>query len=106
MRIRIVRTPTLQYLDGIDLRRFEPGQIYEVGNTLGAVMLAEEWAAPVADDRPALLIPFGDDDPYIPRVMDRRQPPNLVREIHPPYLDESPALAADFERRRRPRHKH
>ncbi len=106
MRIKILRTPNFLELEGMDLQRFQPGHIYEVGNCLGAVMLAEGWAAPVADDAPALLIPFSESDPYASRVLDRQSPPNLVREVHPPSFDEGWDLAADFARRRGRRRRH
>jgi hypothetical protein len=102
MRIRILRTPSLVELDGIDLTRFTPGQQYDVGIQLAAVMLAEGWGEPVGDDQPALLVPFSDSDPFMPRVMDRNTPPNLVRETYPPYVDDVD-VALDLERRRRRR---
>ena len=86
--------------DGIDLRPFEPGQRHDVGASLGALLLAEGWAEPLDDDV-ALLVPFSDNDPYTARVLDKGSPPNLVRELYPPYADESMSIAADFERRRR-----
>jgi hypothetical protein len=103
MRIRILRTPHITELDGIDLRRFAVGQDYEVGNRLGAVMLAEGWAEPLADDGPALLIPFSDDDPFMTRTLVRQDgPSNLRREAYPPYGNEI-ALASDLDRRKRRR---
>jgi hypothetical protein len=102
IRIKVLQTPLLDELDGIDLRHFVPGQIYEVGNRVGALMLAERWAEPVGDLVPAQLVPFSENDPYLPRVVDGNSPPNLTREIYPPYADDIP-MAADLERRRRPR---
>jgi hypothetical protein len=104
MRLKIVQTPAHGELDGIDLRRFVVGETYEVGSRVGAVMLAEGWAEPAPDDEPAPLMPFSDDDPFVSRVMDRNNPPNLVRETYPPYADDL-AVARDLERRksRRPR---
>src|SRR6478672_3891538 len=101
MRIKIVHSPVLDEIDGIDLKRFAPGFIYDVGNSLGAVLLSEGWAEPVPDDIPALVVPFSDNDPFVTRVVNDH-PPNLRREIHPPYLDET-AVADDLDRRRRPR---
>jgi hypothetical protein len=94
MRLKTLRTPSSDELAGIDLRRFTPGHKYDVGNRLGAVMLAEGWAEPVPNDDPALLIPFSDTDAYMSRVMDRNSSPNLVRETYPPYTDET-AIAAE-----------
>jgi len=101
MRIKVLQIPRLDEIDGIDLRRFVPGLSYDVGNALGALFLAEGWAEPVADDGPAVLIPFSENDVFVTRVVENH-PPNLRREIHPPYLDDS-SIAADLERRRRKR---
>jgi len=98
MRIRVVQRPSTPVVDGIDLRHYVPGQKYEVGTCLGALMLAEGWAEPVEDSEPT-IIPFSDADPFTPRVFDRNSPPNLVRETYPPYAD-TIATAADFDRRR------
>ncbi|PYR36601.1 MAG: hypothetical protein DMF93_19605 [Acidobacteria bacterium] len=58
MRIKVLRSPRLASVDGIDLRRFIPGRTYDVGNRLGALFLSEGWAEPVADEEPALLVPL------------------------------------------------
>ena len=57
MRINVVQAPRFATVDGIELRRFVPGQSYEVGNRLGALFLAEGWAVPVVDEEPALVHP-------------------------------------------------
>ena len=100
MLIRVVQTPTLLEVDGIDLRRFTVGVTYEVGNSLGALLLAEGWAEPVADDAPALLVPFSDGDPFMTRVVDPQAPTNLRRETYAAHTD-GLAIAADLERRKR-----
>lgn len=97
----MVHTPRLDEIDGIDLRRFAEGFVYDVGNNLATLLLAEGWAEPVPDDASAVVVPFSDNDPFVTRVVNDT-PPNLRREIHPPYLDET-VIAADLERRRRPR---
>jgi hypothetical protein len=102
IRIKVVQTPLITELDGMDLRRFVPGQIYEVGSRLGAFLLAERWAEPAPEGAAAALVPYSEADPYLPRVVDRSSPPNLTRAIFPTYPDELP-LAADLERRKRPR---
>ncbi len=102
MRIKVLHTPVQDTVDGIELKRFSAGQQYEVGNRLGALFLAEGWAEPVPDDEPALVIPFSDNDPFMPRVIDHHTPPNLVRETYPPYADQLP-IAPDLHRRKRPR---
>jgi hypothetical protein len=95
MRIKILRTPTLRDVDGIRLDLFQPGVQYEMGNSLGALFLAEGWGEPVASDEPAVLIPV--------REFTADAPPNLAREIYPPYYEGTPAFAADRRGRRHPR---
>jgi hypothetical protein len=85
-------------VDGIDLRRFVPGQQYEVGNSLGALLLAERWAEPVASEEPAVVIPVTELSADAPP---ERAPADLVREVFPPYYDGPAALAADRRRRSR-----
>jgi hypothetical protein len=97
MRIKVIRTPTDTSIDGMHLDRFLVGCQYEVGNTIGALFLAEGWATPVASDEPALLTPLSEFEADRPA----ENPANLIREFFPPYFDAPPALAAD--RRRRPR---
>lgn len=86
-------------IDGVRLDLFEVGFQYEVGNLIGALLLAENWAEPVLSDGPAPVIPldefaFGAHANY---------PPNLIRETYPPYYD-GPAVALDRRRRSRKRH--
>jgi hypothetical protein len=103
MRIKILRTPPIETVDGMDLKRFMAGHQYDVGNQLGSLFLAEGWAEPVPDEEPALVIPFSEAAQFLDRIAGRNpSPPNLVRETYPPYSDRI-ALAADLERRRRPR---
>ena|SRR5438874_13325289 len=102
MRIRVIQKPTQASIDGISLEQFQPGLEYDVGNLIGAFLLAEGWAEPVPSDAPAVLIPFSEStqDP----TKDLPGPPNLVREIFPSYYDAPAALAADRRRKRRARH--
>ena len=105
MRIRLVQKPSVHDVDGITLDGFEVGRAYEVGNSLGALFLAEGWAEPVPLDEPLPPLPFSDKDPDAPIVIDRTSPPNLVKETYPPSLDLI-AWSADFklrQRRRKPR---
>jgi CheY-like chemotaxis protein len=60
MRIRILCRAHGQ-ADGVRLDRFEPGFIYDVGTTIANLLLAEGWAEPVADQRPAMVIPLPDE---------------------------------------------
>src|SRR5258705_13329026 len=93
MRIKVIQTPTLSEVDGVRLDLFQPGVQYEMGNTLGALFLAEGWGEPVASDEPAMLVPLSEF------TVDA--PANQIREIYPPYYEAPAGLAAD--RRRRPR---
>jgi hypothetical protein len=97
MRIRIVRAPKPTCIDGVRLEQFEPGQQYEVGTTLGALLLCEGWAEPLDDQSPALIIPLnqvattsGTSEPV---------PQNLVRDLARPHY-EGRAIAMDRSRRR------
>jgi hypothetical protein len=49
MRIQVVRTPTIDSIDGIQLDGYQVGREYDVGTVLGSLLLAEGWAVP-ADD--------------------------------------------------------
>lgn len=89
MRIRIVRKPTQPDIDGVNLSLFEVGCEYDVGRLIATFLIAEQWAEPIDESRPT------------ERSDDTVLPPNLQREIFPPYYDAPPALAT--ERRRRPR---
>jgi hypothetical protein len=93
-----MQRPTLASVDGLRLDRFELGFLYDVGTTLGMLLLSEQWAEPVIDDEPALLVPLRDTAPF----SDRKRidiASNLVREKHP-YTD-CRGVAVDFERRKR-----
>jgi hypothetical protein len=106
MRIRIVQTPPVSSIDGIQLDHFEPGHQYEVGNSLGAVLLAEGWAEPVDLNDPPLVIPFSESDPFDQRRLYRPpgpvDPSNLARDTFPPYAEQLDT-ASEFRRRRRKR---
>src|SRR3954466_7065836 len=95
MRIKIIREPSQQCIDGMQLTQFRVGQQYVVGTALGALLLCEGWAEPVDDDSPELLIPVGEPGPE--RDVDD-PPPNLVRDV---LHSEKGAIAMDRGRRRR-----
>lgn len=99
MRIRVLHRPAVAAVDGIDLKHFVPGHTYDVGTSLGMLMLAEGWAAPIDSDAPEAAAIVG-GDPFTSRVRESSSPPNLIRETHPPAADEI-SMAADFERRKR-----
>jgi len=93
MRIRVIQRPSVDCIDGMRLDRFAPGQEYELGTSLAAVFLAEGWAEPVSD---------ASSSPTIAGDLESVQgPPNLVREMFPPYYDGPAAFAADRRRRLR-----
>jgi hypothetical protein len=79
MRIRMLRRPRENCIDGVRLDRFEPGLEYEVGSSLAALFFAEGWAEP---------IPFGfdEEEPAVPAsgvgaaLPPRKRPRNLMRE--------------------------
>jgi len=98
MRIRILQRPAVPSIDGIRLDHFKPGILYEVGHTLGSYLMAEGWAEPVTSEDPAMLIPMSEFEADL-----SPNPPNLVREIFPPYYDAPTSLAADRRRQRRQR---
>jgi len=101
MRIRIVRKPTLDSIDGLQLDRYELGHTYDVGTIIGAVFLAEGWGEPV-DDGVAAPAAVSTSEPAVVTPLDPDNPPNLRREVYPPYLDRLDLdLAADLERIRR-----
>jgi hypothetical protein len=92
MRIRVVKAPPVDEVDGIRLDQFRPVGEYRLANSLAALFLAEGWGEPVGDDEPEMTMP---------PLEATAQPPNLVRERVPPYYDTSPPLATDRRRRRR-----
>jgi len=98
IRIKVIQKPTDGEVDGIRLDIFEPGLQYEVGNRIGALMLAEGWAEPVAADETAELSAASE---YTFDAASQN-PRNLVREYYPPYYDSGTPLAADRRRRTRP----
>src|SRR5215813_5183257 len=96
MRIRIIQKPPLTSIDGIQLDTFEVGYRYEVGTTLGALMLAEGWAEPIAEFEPEPEPIALEEAPEPVRPIDPDNPPNLRREIYPPLLTRFDAdVAAD-----------
>src|SRR2546426_7955276 len=57
MRVRITR-PLSGSIDGIQLDRFIPGFVYDVGTAIGSYLLSERWAEPVLDESPELVVPL------------------------------------------------
>jgi hypothetical protein len=85
-------------VDGIRLDQFHPGRQYVLGNSLGALFLAEGWAEPVEDDEPSPVIPPTKftDKKYSDELRLRDFPRNISTKRV------LPAIAAD---RRRPLHR-
>jgi hypothetical protein len=102
IRIKIIRTPPIASVDGVQLDCFKPGEQYEVGNSLGSLFLAEGWAEPVPLDEPYPVLPFSSADPYDSRKL-YADPPKISRaprDKHGSALDER-EMAADMMRWRR-----
>jgi hypothetical protein len=101
MRIRIRQQPFTPSIDGLRLDAFEVGRVYEVGSLTAALLLAEGWAEPVTTEgptgvsAPAAPVSLSHPSP----AKDRGNPPNLIRENDPPYLDRLPP-AADLHRQK------
>jgi hypothetical protein len=104
MRIRILKQPPIESIDGMRFGTFREGQEYEVGNTVAMILLAEGWAEPVPLDAPAAFVPFAEDDPYDSRKLYPELPQNLKRETSTRNLDR--AVATDSSRRRAKRLRH
>jgi hypothetical protein len=82
MRILVIQRPTMNCIDGMRLDRFMPGHQYEVGASLAAIFIAEQWAEPVTGAPPALTIPPNESSADADAAR-----PRLVREIYPPTYD-------------------
>jgi len=92
LRIRLIQEPTASSIDGIRLDQFQPGFVYDVGNTLGSLFLAEGWAELITIERPALVIPLDEFAPDAKRQQ-RTTTTNAAREYRPASRDH--AVAAD-----------
>jgi hypothetical protein len=93
-------------IDGIRLAHFQPGHEYEVGNLVGALLLAEGWGEPVFE---SLEGPSGSGEERRPVRVTIQRRPNLIREVFPPYFDHigRGSRAADKARKStRPRKRH
>ena len=86
--MRVVITQRLHgSIDGMQLDRFQPGLVYDVGPVLGAVLLAEQWAEPV-DDHNGLVTP-------VTSVRGFADTPRPGRGWHRRWSRPERALAAD-----------
>ena len=57
MRLRITRQLDGS-IDGIRLDAFVPGQVYDVGTSIGSYLLSVEAAEPARDDEPSSFLTF------------------------------------------------
>jgi hypothetical protein len=97
MRIRVLQRPSAASVDGPWVDRSYLGRQHEVGNLLGALLLAEGSDEPVADEQPALHIPFSETSSLVERqtpsstnaVEKQSQaiPSNLIHDLARPYAD-------------------
>ena len=69
MRVRITAAMKGS-IDGIDLTRFQVGQVCEMGPSLGNYLIASGYAIPSADEQPAATAPAMTEDGYL---ADRRR---------------------------------
>jgi hypothetical protein len=107
MRIRVIQRPSTTSVDGLELGRFEPGRVYEVGTATASLMLSEGWAEPAPGETPAPAPPqpkaesrsaestSGSDAPRA-RADERSEAEPRERSTPPPGID----VAADYRRRR------
>lgn len=63
MKVRITQQLSGS-IDGIQLDHFQPGHVYDLGASLGSVLLAEGWAEPVLEDG----APTPPMDPHVTEV--------------------------------------
>jgi hypothetical protein len=103
LRIRIIQKPERPSIDGIRLDRFQPGLLYEVGTSLGTLLLCEGWAEPIPDDDPALLLPLKqpESDTLADVLKEKPGPRRLLTKS--PSLAARLGIAADAKRRKRTR---
>ena len=97
MRIKILQRPTVASVDGLRLDLFQPGFLYDVGTTLGMLLLAEQWAEPVINEDPALLVALQETESSVERL--EKIPSNLIRERS--RYEGRLGIAIDFRRRKR-----
>jgi hypothetical protein len=77
MRVRITQCLTGS-IDGIQLRRFRLGEVYDMGPSLANYLMAMGYALPVVDERPALITPLDDIESRAQAAVDE---PALLAEI-------------------------
>jgi len=88
VRIRIIQSANASSVDGLDLTPYRVGFEYDVGTTLASLMLAQGWAEPVHDGRPALVVPL---EEFAPDAKRRESP----RGLFPGHVPIDRSIAAD-----------
>ena len=88
MRIRIVQTPIGYCIDGLRLDQFLVGNLYDVSEVLGALLVGEGWAEGLTSDEPALAVPLSEFGPD-------NNPPNLIRERYHSISDPPITMVGD-----------
>jgi hypothetical protein len=91
VRVRIVRPPGEEIVDGIALAHFKIGLVYSVPAALATLMVVEGWAEPVLDDAAPTLPPVIF---HLPRRVERRR--RLLTDVR---LRRELGIAADRRRR-------
>jgi hypothetical protein len=77
VRVRITSQPS-GLVDGVDLRQFVIGHVYDMSTSLATLLLVSQWAEPIADEEPALVVPL--DSPYIERVLSSAGSPDTAHD--------------------------
>jgi hypothetical protein len=78
MRLKIIKAPKVECIDGIQLDTFVPGFEYEVGTTIGTYLLAEGWAKPADRTESGPLISGGNWS--LPRTLTHEKRPYLAAD--------------------------
>src|SRR6185436_14545373 len=86
MRIKIIQKPPFASVDGLDLSKFIVGQEYDLGNTVGALFLAEGWAQPADGFEPTGVT--GGSAKDVPSSAPKR-------EFFPPYYQGPDAVTGE-----------
>lgn len=92
MRVRIIRPPSEEPVDGIDVSAFRVGRAYYLPASLATLMIVEGWAEPVIDSVEPTLPAFSFE---LPVARERRR-----RVRGEPNLQRAHGIAADRRRRK------
>lgn len=81
MRLRVTRELDGS-VDGIQLSQFRPGYLYDVGTSLACYLLAIGAAEPLADERPALVVPL--ENQLLQELHQYAKDPSVRHDAAPP----------------------